>query len=155
MEYELLDIDQSDIQCTRELCEANRSFREEKSQFFFYEYRNLEFSERMKLLFSNQDNRTKITIAKEEAGSVVGYCLSTLAKGSGEIATLFVDPKHRHQGIGRNLLEVHLQWFDENECQDISVRVLAENESAIELYKSLGFQESLIHMAVPIKRNMK
>lgn len=53
-----------------------------------------------------------------------------------------VDRPFRNQGIGRLLLEAMLQWAHENPVlEKISLKVHADNERAIHLYKSLGFTQ--------------
>jgi len=53
-----------------------------------------------------------------------------------------VEKEYRELGIGRRLLEVMLEFARQNTgIKKVALSVLANNERAIHLYKSLGFQE--------------
>ncbi|MFX0093547.1 MAG: GNAT family N-acetyltransferase [Candidatus Hodarchaeota archaeon] len=59
----------------------------------------------------------------------------------GLIVRLGVIPSHRHQGIGNALLGKAIHWLWKKGCSKIELDVIAENESALKLYKKWGFKE--------------
>lgn len=146
--YKYEDISVNEIHLIRDLWHKNRDFHKETSEDFSLDYHDLIFDERMKSLLTK---RIKVTIVKTKEADVVAYCLSVIQKKEGEVATLFVDDLHRKRGIGNKLLERHIQWFYQNNCDDISVSVLFNNESAIKLYKKYGFKKDIIKMRIPNK----
>ncbi len=69
------------------------------------------------------------TISKE----VLGFAAYT----EEELAWLYVDPAYNHRGIGKSLIEYVIKNITK---RPIHVEVLAGNEPAINLYKSMGFE---------------
>lgn len=70
---------------------------------------------------------------------MAGYCVSTIGGNLGTIESLYITPPFRKQGIGRKLMEDHLSFFKEKNCQRISVTTVSGNEEALAFYQSLGF----------------
>ena len=55
---------------------------------------------------------------------------------------VMVHPAHRQRGLGRQLMEGCIAWAEQAEgVEKLSLNVFADNEAAIGLYRSLGFQE--------------
>ncbi|WP_066720634.1 GNAT family N-acetyltransferase [Clostridium sp. Marseille-P299] len=54
-----------------------------------------------------------------------------------ELAWLYVDPAHSRRGIGKSLIEYVITQITR---RPINVEVLAGNEPALNLYKSMGFE---------------
>lgn len=54
-----------------------------------------------------------------------------------ELAWLYVDPAYSRRGIGKNLIEYVISKITR---RPINVEVLAGNEPALNLYKSMGFE---------------
>ena len=70
-------------------------------------------------------------------GVLVGYAGLVREGGEAEIHTLAVDPAHQGQGIGRELLRALL----EHACgATVFLEVRTDNEVAIQLYRSEGFE---------------
>lgn len=55
------------------------------------------------------------------------------------IANLVVIEEYRGKGIAKNLLYKACNYFESNEFTPVILQVRKDNESAIKLYKSLGF----------------
>jgi ribosomal protein S18 acetylase RimI-like enzyme len=55
------------------------------------------------------------------------------------IHSVYVEPRHRGQGMGRRLLEAALEWGREKGCAEAELNVLARNP-ARGLYESAGFE---------------
>ncbi len=60
--------------------------------------------------------------------------------GVWSIKSLWVEPDYRKQGIGKMLMEKAIESAKENHVSLIELGVNTESESAINLYKSLGFE---------------
>lgn len=141
----LVDINYSEIDVIRILWEKNRVYHQTNSQFFGDEYRNLSFDERIKA-FANYDGEAiKITVAQLK-DEYVGYCISTIVDGRGEVASLHVDEGNRGKGIGRHLANNHLEWMKERNSTVIGVTVSQENEAAKAFYRGLGFFPNTLYM---------
>ncbi|RRD35041.1 GNAT family N-acetyltransferase [Leucobacter sp. OH2974_COT-288] len=61
------------------------------------------------------------------------------------VIDIFVEPKHRSKGIGKNLLQAALSAIPPT--REVGLRVESENTAAVALYRSLGFVE------VPVNNN--
>ncbi|HVT41543.1 MAG TPA: mycothiol synthase [Acidimicrobiales bacterium] len=78
-----------------------------------------------------------------EGAGLVGSCWTKIHRDRtpvlGEIYVISVDPRHHGQGWGRSLTVAGLQWIA---SRGIAVGMLytdADNEAAVALYRSLGF----------------
>src|SRR5438552_873244 len=80
-------------------------------------------------------------LVAERQGVVAGYVVAHSAADEGEILNLGVAPTHRHQGIGRALVERVLQDLAGLGVRTVYLEVRASNASARRLYESLGFGE--------------
>ena len=56
-----------------------------------------------------------------------------------EIRNIVVDPEHRHQGVGRALLETARDHLLQAGAKRVFLEVRASNKPALSLYYSLGF----------------
>jgi mycothiol synthase len=81
----------------------------------------------------------------EEQGELVASCWTKIHREvdppAGEIYVISVDPDAAGRGLGRALTVAGLEWIA---AQGISVGMLyveADNEAAVALYRSLGFEE--------------
>lgn len=139
------DINFDEIQLIKNLWEKNREFHINISSSFHFLYRDIVFEDRMKPFENmNQDN-LKITIAQEN-DIVIGYCLSTINNYEGQMNTIHVQEEARGRGIGQKLMERHLKWMKEKECQNISLHVSYENQNTIAFYEGFGFRKNTIEM---------
>ena len=73
-------------------------------------------------------------------GACVGFCRNELMSGRGEIAVLGTVPAARGLGLGRALLRWGVAWLQSQDSPRITLLVDGENESALELYRSEGFE---------------
>ncbi|HBV68240.1 MAG TPA: hypothetical protein DEF04_08695, partial [Clostridiales bacterium] len=88
----------------------------------------------------------KITLAENEEGGMLGYCISTVMGGEGETQSLHVSEEARGQGIGNKLMNSHIEWLKNKGCTNISITVSFENTKTVNFYKSLGFKENTMEM---------
>jgi len=82
-----------------------------------------------------------VFLVAERRGVVAGYVVAHCAADEGEILNLGVAAAHRHQGIGRALVERALQALAGRGARTVYLEVRASNAPARRLYESLGFGE--------------
>jgi ribosomal protein S18 acetylase RimI-like enzyme len=71
---------------------------------------------------------------------LVGYCVAVInSHGSGEIESLYVVDAFRGCGVGTELVDKILSWFDRKKAESTSVNVAIGNESAFRFYRQWGF----------------
>jgi ribosomal-protein-alanine N-acetyltransferase len=75
-------------------------------------------------------------------GSIVGYCGYWGIAGEGYIYNVAVKPSHLRQGIGLKMLEQLIMQAVSRGITSLTLEVRQSNESAINLYKRLGFTEA-------------
>ncbi|SCZ05836.1 GNAT family N-acetyltransferase [Alkaliphilus peptidifermentans] len=142
---EMFDISYDEIEIIKDLWEKNRLYHEKTSEHFKELYRFIRFDERIKGFNGFNRDNMKITVAKNNH-EYIGYCISTIMDGKGEIQTLHVEEANRGKGIGKKLSINHLEWLKEKNCKEIGVTVSQENESTIWFYKKLGFYPNTLYM---------
>jgi len=70
-----------------------------------------------------------------------GFILSRLLPPDAEILTFAVDPARRGAGLGRMLLEKHLENLERGGARLVFLEVADDNEAALKLYGRAGFKE--------------
>jgi len=147
LEVSYRDIQFSEISVIKEVWERNRKYHEEITESFKHLYSDLVFEERMCGFDGFDENHMKITLA-EDAGSksMLGYCISTFEGTEGELQTLHVVEEARKNGIGKELMDRHLEWLKKSGCQEIKLTVSSENPSTINFYQSIGFKANTVEM---------
>lgn len=82
--------------------------------------------------------------AVDDQGEIVGSVIGRVEKSSGKVIgrvyTIDVKPEHRRKGIGRTLLKKLEEEFRRMGCEKIVLEVAVDNEPAIKLYKSMGYE---------------
>jgi ribosomal protein S18 acetylase RimI-like enzyme len=68
----------------------------------------------------------------------------------GHIFMVYVNPKHRRQGIGSALLYHAESWARARGDRQITLQVFLKNETAINLYHKLGYQPYSLLMQKPL-----
>jgi len=76
-------------------------------------------------------------LSARDGASLIGYAGLARVGAEAEIHTIAVDPAHHHRGIGRALLRAVL---DRAAGATVFLEVRTDNESAINLYRSEGFE---------------
>ena len=85
-------------------------------------------------------------VAKDENGQPVGFIWlieSTsgfTAAAFGWIMCIYVEAGFRGKGIGRRLMNLGERWARERGLIDIILNVFNQNEAAIRLYESIGYE---------------
>jgi len=80
----------------------------------------------------------------EKDEKVIGKVNIQLINGAGGIYGLGVLPENRGKGFGRAILLHAIQKLKDAKAKTIMLQVLAENSTALTLYKSCGFRETSI-----------
>jgi ribosomal protein S18 acetylase RimI-like enzyme len=143
--WEVFDISFDEIEIIKDLWEKNRKYHEDTSEYFGYLYSSINFYDRIKAFAGFSKEMIKITVAKDEDG-YIGYCISTIIDGKGELESIHVSKTKRGNGIGHELARIHLDWMRENKCKTIGVTVSQENKETISFYKKLGFYSNTLYM---------
>ncbi|MDD7908757.1 GNAT family N-acetyltransferase [Pseudovibrio exalbescens] len=78
----------------------------------------------------------------EVNGQVVGKINLERSSNPAGIFGLGVLPPHRNKGYGRAILTKGVQKLHELGIQDVLLQVAPDNENALNLYRSVGFQET-------------
>jgi ribosomal protein S18 acetylase RimI-like enzyme len=93
----------------------------------------------------------KCRLVAERDGHVLGYvAVERQADGGGYIDFLGVDPAHRRQGIGAQLVRAGVASLAELGCERFDLTVRVANTGARALYASLGFVEERV--ILPFRR---
>lgn len=99
------------------------------------------------------DPDSRVWVA-EKAGTVVGFChlrlfpRGTPDAGSAEITSLYIDPAHWREGVGRALAVRARHAAADHQCSRIFLKVFADNDRARAAYEAIGFTarpETIIH----------
>ena len=73
-----------------------------------------------------------------ESGQEIGVL--NFSSNAGRISNIGVDPSRRSKGYGRRIMLFGLQQLKAAGCSQAKLRVHVDNEPALNLYKSLGFE---------------
>jgi ribosomal-protein-alanine N-acetyltransferase len=91
---------------------------------------------------------TRFMSVAESDNTIVGYCgVFVPAPGvEADILTVAVLPEYRRQGIAKEFMRQIEQWSMERGASAMMLEVEQSNESAIELYKGLGYLKISVRM---------
>ncbi len=85
-----------------------------------------------------------VVLAVRDGDGLAGFCWCVLFDPGtgleGEVAEVFVDPGHRNQGIASALVRSAIRLFRERGVTLGYVWTRADNQNAIQLYRSAGFR---------------
>jgi ribosomal protein S18 acetylase RimI-like enzyme len=80
----------------------------------------------------------------DDAANIVGFCWIVLFDPGtgleGEVAEVYVDAQHRGRGVGEMLMEQAVRLFRERRVTLGYVWTRPDNEAAVRLYTSAGFE---------------
>ena len=75
------------------------------------------------------------------SAGLLGFVLSRVALDEAEVLTMVVASSSRRRGIGRNLLQRHLERLAQARVRALFLEVGEDNAAARGLYGKLGFEE--------------
>ncbi len=108
-------------------------FRDQFSNFSFAErIANLKMKEKVKIF----------CVAKQDI--IFGYCIASIHDKTGELDSLYIEDEMRASGTGSALVNMVLQWFNNERVEKSTVAVVYGNEEALPFYRKHGFRERLI-----------
>jgi GNAT superfamily N-acetyltransferase len=126
----------------QELCPEQRDFGHLKTTV------NQHFGDRTPLWL--------VETAKEIQWSTVA-CLwmgNAIEQRSGKyhahIFLIFVEPEHRHNGIGKALIQTAENWARTRGDHQIGIQVLVTNYQALNLYQNTGFKTQSLSLIKPL-----
>ena len=139
-EYTVKSLDFKDIDSIRSLWEELNASHAALSTYFGPHFDAMTFEKR-KTEFSEKAGKGALLIDVCVLGATmetVGYCVSNLIAGVGEIDSLFVKATHRGQKAGSLLVESAMAWMQRRGAREITVHVAVGNEGAINFYRRFG-----------------
>jgi GNAT superfamily N-acetyltransferase len=142
---ELLEISKEQINCIRNLWEKLNRMHYEDSVYFEDHFASLDFEERKKDILAHGEEDVKITVAKD-GPRFLGYCVSSVSGARGEIDSLYLEEELRGRGIGRKLVERHVEWMKSKGCAAIRAAVSYGHESVVDFYHRMGFFERVVYL---------
>lgn len=145
MDYTVLDISKSQIMRIKHLWEELNKIHLADSVYFKDHYQTFTFENRIKSLLKINEDKIKITVIQKE-NECFGYCLSSMHDKKGEIESLFLSKNIRNKKYGKLLVNKHIEWMNENNCEKIIVTVSYGHESVLEFYHKIGFFERFISL---------
>ncbi|PVE57020.1 N-acetyltransferase [Rhizobium rhizogenes] len=111
---------------------------------FFADYALSTFTTQIFEAFIDDEN--EIVLVSDNSDGIDGFVRVTLESPAPiengpetEIATLYVQPRHKGKGIGKRLLEEVSRLCIERQCDGVWLTVNSENQDAIAFYQRLGF----------------
>ncbi len=72
---------------------------------------------------------------------VVGFSLLSFAADEAHLLNICIDPMFQRQGLGRQLMENVMRQSRERKVKRIFLEVRISNQSALQLYQSMGFRQ--------------
>lgn len=107
-------------------------------------YFNIEFKEDDITMVEGEENYNSFTYIAEVNNIIIGKVHLEMTNNMGAIYGLGVLPEHRKKGYGREILKGAIANFKNRNVNEIMLQVLTNNENALNLYKSCGFEETSI-----------
>lgn len=86
--------------------------------------------------------RPRALVLVADDGGVVGFAHAVLSAETGHILRLYVDPDHRSQGIGGDLLEATRDELFDRGVEHVQATVLTANEPGNAFYRAYGFERT-------------
>lgn len=77
----------------------------------------------------------------QEYGMLLAYGIMSIGAGEAHILTLCVRPEYQRKGLGKMMLLHLLQMARDHKVETILLEVRPSNNTAVELYRKLGFNE--------------
>lgn len=136
-----------EIEIIRDPLDKLHEYHNSKSKYFSGDYPRITFEERIEEYKRNSkygEYRIELLI-DSETDNILGFCIAYSKKISGKIEVLFVDEKYRRNGLGLKLMNSAVEWFKEQQIDEIELTVVYGNE-AVSFYQKLGFYPRSIIM---------
>ncbi len=100
------------------------------------------------------DDEDIVVLVAERDGEVIGYTYAgmegfdymSLRGPAGVLYDIVVDPRHRGQGVGRQLLDATLRALETKGAPRVVLSTAEQNEPAQRLFAGVGFRRTMIEM---------
>jgi ribosomal protein S18 acetylase RimI-like enzyme len=80
-----------------------------------------------------------------ERGSVIGISIGVIHRGWLGIFGVRTDEEHMRKGVAKSINRALIGWAEDKGAKDAFLQVEADNESAIQLYESIGFRQKFAY----------
>lgn len=131
-------------------------FSEEFFPFTIYKDKDRTFSNILELWLTNPEY---FIFVAEENNQIIGYICGTVKNKplrvlnkEGSIEEWYVEEKYRGKGMGKQLYEELLKEFKKAGCTHLGLRVYTANNSAINIYRKMGFIDSELTMVKSLNK---
>ena len=91
-----------------------------------------------------------IILAKQNDKTVGCVALKPIGDGVCEMKRLYVRPEARGEGLGRKLVKELIRFAQKSSYQSMKLDTVAKLKKAIDLYRSLGFTETIPYVYNPL-----
>lgn len=81
----------------------------------------------------------QVDVARAGPASI-GYCVSSVVDGAGEIESLFVEPGHRGMRVGESLVRRAVDWMKASGAETMVVLTVYGNDGVLPFYARQGFR---------------
>ncbi|EIP96608.1 acetyltransferase [Opitutaceae bacterium TAV1] len=108
------------------------------SPHFAAELAGTAFSDRASVFLKKKESGDLFVCIAEERNEGVGYVIASVEDNAGEIDSLFVLPRARKSGIGRELLNRTLDWLNSSGSDSVLLSVIFGNDEALNFYSRYG-----------------
>ena len=90
-------------------------------------------------------------VQEDDSDTLVGFIWAELFDDHAMVVSLYVDKKHRHQGIASQLKKDLETWCINQEVYKIKTTVSYANKNMLKLNKELGYKAGMVHMVKELK----
>ena len=132
----------------KELWEELNQFHIEKSVDFKNHYKAFTFAARKESIVRHIENGALLVAIAYCNNLKIGYCISSVVDGIGEIDSIFVKTGYRKSDVGHKLMEMSLDWMKTNAAKKIVVKVSVGNEEVFGFYSKYGFAPCLTELQI-------
>ena len=99
-----------------------------------------------------------VRVARDEDDGIVGFVMFDVELGSlatvrtrGLVHNIYVDPDHRGEGIGSDLLAAAERELADRGVDTITLEVMAGNEAARRFYRAHGYEPHRVALEKPVE----
>ena len=132
----------------KELWEELNQIHFEKSVDFKNHYKAFTFATRKESLVRHTENGKLLVVIACCNDQRIGYCISSVVDGIGEIDSIFVKSDYRKSDVGHKLMEISLDWIKSNTAKKIIIKVSVGNEEVFGFYSKYGFAPRLTELQI-------
>ena len=138
MNMEFVNLKQEEISLIKPFWEELNRIHLEDSVYFKGHFSEFTFEKRRAQLEDLNDDHILITVVKVDK-KIIGYCLSSIRSGNGEIDSVYIVSEFRGMGFGRELVDMHINRLMSKGARRIRTSVAHGHEQVLGFYGRLGF----------------